>query len=237
MTGGDYVDRKQADRIIVKSNARMKKVLDWYLKNREWLDKETFHAPMEYGVIELQEELLDIAFEVMDEDKVEITIFPTIKPNLPASVILDYNPHTGIATNYRFAPGLPKVKQDLMRIIILADRTDMKEVIKYHALMLFMVHYQEIVTVSETRPRTKHEAKKIRKDRSKPLPLIRKTYVLADADKKILRKPGDKRAYTKPDHEVNVRGYQRRYKSGKTVWVKPSVRYKGKGTKRKEYEL
>ncbi len=38
MTGGDYVDRKQADRIIVKSNARMKKVLDWYLKNREWLD-------------------------------------------------------------------------------------------------------------------------------------------------------------------------------------------------------
>ena len=214
MTGGDYVDRKQADRIIVKSNGRMK-----------------------YGVIELQEELLDIAFEVMDEDKVEITIFPTIKPNLPASVILDYNPHTGIATNYRFAPGLPKVKQDLMRIIILADRTDMKEVIKYHALMLFMVHYQEIVTVSETRPRTKHEAKKIRKDRSKPLPLIRKTYVLADADKKILRKPGDKRAYTKPDHEVNVRGYQRRYKSGKTVWVKPSVRYKGKGTKRKEYEL
>ena len=91
MTGGDYVDRKQADRIIVKSNARMKKVLDWYLKNREWLDKETFHAPMEYGVIELQEELLDIAFEVMDEDKVEITIFPTIKPNLPASVILDCN--------------------------------------------------------------------------------------------------------------------------------------------------
>ena len=85
MTGGDYVDRKQADRIIVKSNARMKKVLDWYLKNREWLDKETFHAPMEYGVIELQEELLDIAFEVMDEDKVEITIFPTIKPNLPRS--------------------------------------------------------------------------------------------------------------------------------------------------------
>ena len=30
---------------------------------------------------------------------------------------------------------------------------------------------------------------------------------------------------------------ERRYKSGKAVWVKPSVRYKGKPAHHKEYEL
>nr|DAW87898.1 MAG TPA: hypothetical protein [Bacteriophage sp.]DAW87902.1 MAG TPA: hypothetical protein [Bacteriophage sp.] len=29
----------------------------------------------------------------------------------------------------------------------------------------------------------------------------------------------------------------RHYKSGKTVWVRPSVRYKGKAGRPKEYEL
>ena len=32
------MNRKTADRIIVKSNARMKMVLDWYYKNKHWLD-------------------------------------------------------------------------------------------------------------------------------------------------------------------------------------------------------
>lgn len=44
------VNRKTADRIIVKSNARMKMVLDWYYENKHWLDREPFLAPMESGV-------------------------------------------------------------------------------------------------------------------------------------------------------------------------------------------
>lgn len=38
------MDKQSADRIIVKSNARMKIVLDWFSKNREWLKQQEFHA-------------------------------------------------------------------------------------------------------------------------------------------------------------------------------------------------
>ena len=84
------MDRKSADRIIVKSNARMTKVIEWYYANRDWLDKEEFHAPMESGVIELQEESLEITFENKGSI-VELAIYPTIKPNIPASLIYDYD--------------------------------------------------------------------------------------------------------------------------------------------------
>lgn len=49
---------------------------------------------------------------------------------------------------------------------------------------------------------------------------------------------GDIRVDVIPEQlEVNVRGHLRRYKSGKVVWVKPSVKYKGKTAHHKEYEL
>lgn len=57
------MNRKTADRIIVKSNARMKMVLDWYYENKHWLDREPFLAPMESGVVELCEEQIEFTFE------------------------------------------------------------------------------------------------------------------------------------------------------------------------------
>lgn len=50
------MDKQSADRIIVKSNVRMKIVLDWFSKNREWMKQQEFHAPLDAGVVELQEE-------------------------------------------------------------------------------------------------------------------------------------------------------------------------------------
>lgn len=44
------MNRKSADRIIVKSNDRMKLVIDWYMDNRNWIDREDFKAPMESGI-------------------------------------------------------------------------------------------------------------------------------------------------------------------------------------------
>lgn len=44
------MDKQSADRIIVKSNARMEIVLDWFSKNREWLKQQEFHAPLDAGV-------------------------------------------------------------------------------------------------------------------------------------------------------------------------------------------
>jgi len=85
--------------------------------------------------------------------------------------------------------------------------------------------------------RTKRQAKALRKDVAKQLPLIRKQYVIEEVDSKVLRLPDQKRTYTKPEHEVSVRGYMRHYKSGKSVWIEPFTKYRGKGKNRKDYEL
>ena len=205
------MNRKTADRIIVKSNARMKMVLDWYYENKHWLDREPFLAPMESGVVELCEEQIEFTFE-NTRGVVEIAIYPTVQPNIPASIIFDYIPEH--------------------------DNTPEKEALKYHALMLFMTYYREVVEVEQ---RVEHRPAKVKKKGRKARrvqPLIRRFYTLAEFDADALPKPEQaKRKYTKPEHEVNVRGHLRRYKSGKTVWVKPSVRYKGKTAHHKEYEL
>ena len=187
---------KSADRIIVKSNDRMKIVLDWYIANRAWLDKEEFHAPLASGVIVLQEEMLDVAFEEK-QGIVEISIYPRMDNRpCPAAVIFDYDPQTFEATH----------------------------------------NQPEGIPIEETRlpPQTQHKSKKKkRQGKPKAVPLIKKTYVLSEeiTSEQLRRLPGEKRPYTKPDHEVSVRGYLRRYKSGKVVWVKPSVRYKDRGAK------
>lgn len=232
------MNRKSADRIIIKSNDRMKLVIDWYFENQNWLDRVEFRTPMESGVVELQEEMLEFTFENIG-DVVEITIHSTLEPNTPALIIFDYNPTTQRITNRRVAPTMPEVKQQALNLVMLYDRTDQKEALKYHALMQFMTYYHETVNVEKQRvqPVQKVKHHKYNK-RCRPQPLIRRIYVIGEFDKTALAKPDDaKRRYTKPEYEVNVRGYMRRYKSGKIVWVKPYVKYKGKTGECKEYEL
>lgn len=232
------MNRNAADRIIVKSNERMQMVIDWFYENKEWLDREKFRAPMESGVIELQGEMLEFTFENKN-GIVEITIYPTLHPNIPASIVFDYDPAQQQISNRRVASHLPDAKRELLNLVMLQDRTDQKEALKYHALMQFMTYYHEVVRVESQKVNPVPQKRKGKKhSHRKVLPLIRKSYIVDDFDKDALVKPeGIKRKYTKPEHEVNVRGYLRHYKTGKVVWVNPSVRYKGKETRRKAYEL
>lgn len=231
------MNRKTADRIIVKSNARMKMVLTWYYENRHWLDREGFLAPMESGVVELREEQIEFTFE-NTRSVVEIAIYPTIKPNIPASIIFDYIPERMDIENRRVAPELSEPKRAALDLVLRYDQTPEKEALKYHVLMLFMTYYREVVEVEQKVERRPAKAKKKGRKVRRVQPLIRRVYTLAEFDKDELPKPEQaKRKYTKPEHEVNVRGHLRHYKSGKVVWVQPSVRYKGKTARPKEYEL
>lgn len=230
------MDKRSADRIIVKSNARMEIVLDWFSKNREWLKKQEFHAPLDAGVVELQEELIEFTFESKG-DLVELAVYPAEKPNLPAVVTYDYDPVTTQTSNFRFASHLPPERKMLLMQVMAMDNTHLKEALKYHALMCFMTYYRETVKIEDKGKRTKRQAKALRKDVTKPLPLIRKQYVIEEVDSKVLRLPDQKRTYTKPEHEVSVRGYMRHYKSGKSVWIEPFTKYRGKDKNRKDYEL
>lgn len=231
------MNRKTADRIIVKSNARMKMVLDWYYENKHWLDREPFLAPMESGVVELCEEQIEFTFENV-RGVVEIAIYPTVQPDIPASIVFDYLPEQMDIANRRVAPELVEPKRLALDLVLRYDKTPEKEARKYHALMLFMAYYREEVKVEQRVERRPAKHKKKKRTAQVRQPLIRRIYTVTDFDSTALVKPEQaKRGYTKPDHEVNVRGHLRRYKSGKVVWVKPSVKYKGKTAHHKEYEL
>lgn len=230
------MDRRTADRIIVRSNDRMKMVLNWYYENRDYLDQQEYQTPLDSGVIELQEERIEFSFE-RKGSVVEISMYSIERPDLPAMIVFDYDPCKGETGFVKVGSRLSEERKRFLYMIIAQDKTNLKIALKYHVLMLFMTYYIETVTVVEKGRRSKREAKELRKNVSKPLPLIRKQYVIENVEKEKLKLSGEKRSYKKPDHEVNVRGHLRHYKSGKTIWVKPSVRYKGKNKKKKEYEL
>ena len=234
------MNRKECDRIIVRSNEQMMKVLNWYFANQEWLDKEEFRAPIDSGMIKLREEMIDFTFERKGDDLVEIAVYPGEergKQYISAVVTFDYRPSDHAIMNRRWPP-ISKDRVNVLESLIKIDKTDRNEALKYHALMLFAAYYQDIVIVDEAKnvKRTKHEAKKLRRNPGQPLQLVRKTYIVADFDEKNIPRPDGKRSYTKPDHEVTVRGFFRTSKTGKRSWVKPHARYREKGdAKRKEY--
>ena len=133
------MNRDTADRIIVKSNARMKLVIDWYYENKHWLDREGFLAPMESGVVELQEEQIEFTFENKNGG-VEIAVFSMEKPFLPAVITFQYDPKTQEISEHRFADHLSEERKVALEFVLGFDRTDWKEATKYHALMLFMAY-------------------------------------------------------------------------------------------------
>lgn len=226
------------DRIIVDKNSKMTEIINWFLANKEWLAKEEFHAPMESGLIVMVEEKNDIGFESLGDGEVKIYVYPAHIEE-PA-MTFNYDPVTTKVRNHQFPNKMRHRKEELLKLVFEMDHTDVKESIKYHALMMFAAHYEEIVEVDEKQNvrRTRHEAKMLRKNQSQPLSLVKKTYVIKEFSGDNLHRYGEKRGYTKPDHEVQVRGFYRKSKNGKKSWVKPFSRYKDKGGRHpKEYKV
>lgn len=231
------MNKENLDRIVVSSNEKMGKIIMWYLDNQSWLDMNEFRPPMDTGLIILEEEGIEVTFE-SKPPVVELAVYPD-SGTIPV-MTYDYDPKTKEYSNYRFPAHLPKERLQILRAVSKVDRTDYKEAIKYHSLMMLAAHYEKIIEVdeSQTKRRTKHEAKKIRKGADQPISLFRKTYVVKEVDEKKLTQYGEKRHYTKPDREVQVRGFFRTSKTGKVSWVRPFSRYKEKGNKKsKEYRI
>lgn len=226
------------DRIIVETNDKMSQIIDWWQKNRRWLGEEEFHAPMESGLIVMQEEGIDIGFENRSDGLVTISVYPAHIEE--AALQFELDPVTTEVTGHRFPAKLRNQKEKLLKVLFEVDHTDVKESVKYIALMQFAAHYEEIVQADERQDvrRSRHDAKKLRKNPKQPLKLVKRTYVIKEFDVSDLHKFGEKRAYTKPDHEVSVRGFYRTTKTGKRVWVKPFSRYKENGGRKpKEYKV
>ena len=246
------VDKNIVDKIYVEQNEQMTEVINWVdenlddiarvLESNPDLDFPTY--PMDSGLIWMEEEGIDFTFEVINPDEVEITYYPNH---------IDY-------PLFKFKTSLGREEKDIvhdlwinksqtgnqlndqrLRIIIELDNTPWKTAHKFIALMMFMLfHEGDVVQVddSKSETRSKREVRKVKSRTGKVIPLVKKTYVIKNFEPKKIKVSGAPRKYTKPDHEVSVRGHYRHLKSGKVIWVRASTKYgdKGKG-KPKTYKL
>ena len=230
------VEEKNCDRIIVESNEKMEKVIQWYLSNKEWLDNVPFHSPVPSALIELREEEIEVFYEPFEEDSVMMYIWMQNHTYICKYL---YNPHTHHIGDPQFPDRLSEEKKRLMLAILKGDNTLYKESLKYHALMCFAAHYENVVEVSEKKRNSisKTKARKIARKSGREVSLYSTVYKLSGSDtidKAIASAP---RHYTKPTESVSVKGHYRTLKSGKRVWVKPFTKYKDKPNNGKTYKI
>lgn len=213
------------DRIIVKDNARMEQIIDWYIKNQEYLESQPFVMPFRQGLICLQEEQIDFSFEAYSDNDVLIKIYPLQKETVMMAFRYDFVNDVILET--RWSKNIPPEKLKYLKMIEQFDKTSKKEAFKYRVLMYYAAYYKnEVVVDKKAEKRMDKHTRNSLKKKGCPIPLIRNTYIF-EPDNESLKKPMNpdkKRDYTKPNHEVTVRGYRR--KNG--TWVEPYTRYKDK---------
>lgn len=227
------IPKDALDRIIVKDNARMGQIIDWYKENMAYLEAQPFKMPFPSGLVCLKEENIEFSFQAWTGHQVLIKVY----------VISDQKEHQGqsigvcaflydteedVIIETRYPKGLPEKRLAILKMMLATDQTCTKEAFKFRVLMFYAVYYENEVVVdkAQEKPHTRAMKRAIKRagNPNIPVPLVRSTYVInpeAKTPKKI-GNSGEKRSYQKPDHEVKVKGYRRR----NGTWVEPYVRYK-----------
>lgn len=197
------------DRIIVRTNADMQRVIDWSAK----LTGASVKPMLPEAEIEFLEE--DIVLRFRDEG--ESVVWFECKMAGRKVVEWRSNLEDGSIPELRIAAeGEAKVK---MSMILVMDNTVAKCVGKFRALMLFATYYHEEVKRSAVVERTVKPGKnrKSGKRSNRRMLTVRK-YVIGE--EMLSELPDVKRRYERHTESWGVRGHYRTYKSGKTVWVR-----------------
>ena len=227
------VDINKSDRIVISSNSKMELVIRWYMDNQELISEKGFVAPLKKGFVVLKEEGLGFSFEHKG-NITTITIYPKTDHNtFIASATFDYNHATDKYTNVIYHCDKDKMKY--MKAIMRIDNTFSKETLKFKAIMSFMAYYREYVIVDSSKPKkaisnnNNINTTTLSNNKHNTNSIISKTYIIDD---KISTKSlGIKGTHNSPDHEFEVRGFYRHYKSGKVIWIDGFSKCKGKGKK------
>ena len=202
------------DRIIVKSNADMQRVLDW----ADELRGLTVKLPFSEGEIEFQEEMLTLKFWDMGAPVVRFEVW------VQGRMIAEWlsNLETGEMPELHITgEGEMKVK---LGMLIASDNTLGKCVGKFRAIMLFAAYYREEVMRTREVARVVASSGKSGKKRNSQRRLTVRRYTIGE--EMLSELPAPKRVWTGYAESFGVRGHYRRYKSGKVVWVRP---YEKKG--------
>lgn len=211
------------DKIIVRTNADMQRVIDW----ADRLVGAQIKVVFPEAEIEFQEE--EILLRFRDEGQ-GIVWF---EAEMAGRKVVEWrsNLETGDIPELRVAAeGEKKIG---LSLLLARDNTVAKCVGKFRALMLFAAYYREEVERTRVVERRNLGTKnrKSGKRGNKRMLTVRRYMI---GEELLSELPQPKRKYEKHTDSWGVRGHYRTYKSGKTVWVKGYT--KGDLSKRSDRE-
>ena len=208
------------DRIIVKANADMQRVIDWAAE----LTGEAMALPFPEGEIEFQEEGVLLKFREESSPWVEFELFGMRSDGVYVKIV-DFRGDVEAVkvADVRIAAVGEQAK--VVRALLLADGTPIKGIRKFRALMLFAAYYREdLERTKVTGGGTKGVSEKRMNRRARRRLGIRRYTVSAEMLSE-LPEPKDKREWRGYKESFGVRGHYRQYKSGKRVWVRPYTKH------------
>jgi hypothetical protein len=213
------------DRIVVKTNADMQRVLDW----SEELRGMAVELPFPEGEIEFSEELILLKFRDVGAQLVEFEMW--VRGDVYRKVVgWRSDLSSGVVQELHIAGDVQS--KSALGSLLLQDNTIGKCVAKFRGLMLFAAYYREDIARTKTWEWTDRPARKGGKGKNRR-PLVTRKYVVSE---EMLRElPAPKKGWHGYRESFGVRGHFRRYKSGKIVWIRPYEK-KGREEKRGDRE-
>lgn len=195
------------DRIIVRTNADMTRVIEW----ADRLTGVPVRPVFPEAEIEFQEEEIVLRFR----DEGESVVW--FEAEMVGRKVVEWrsNLETGGIEELRIAA--EGERKAGMAILLARDNTVAKCVRKFRALMLFAAYYREEVERTRVVSRIEKPGKnrKNGKRSNRRMLTVRKYTIDSETVNELPRK------YERHTESWGVRGHYRTYKSGKTVWVRP----------------
>lgn len=223
------------DRIIIGTKDKMEHIVSWYARAERKLNKYDFKMPFDEGVIEFTELSMCLYFKKMSESEIRLCLHLD-KNRKDRLYALTYDPKID---TYSVDDKLCDHTLAMMFEVIL-NGSENSIPMCFKAVMSAMVYHKEDIVPKMVRQPVKRRSQGKSKKKSHSVKMTTKRiYVLTDIQtKESTGADAEKRAYTKPNTEVHVRGHWRTYKSGKRIWIEPFDKYKGKKKKdRNDYVL
>lgn len=212
------------DRIIVRTNADMQRVIDWADK----LTGMAVELPFPEAEIEFQEEEIVLRFR---DEGYGVVWFEAVMAGVKV-VEWRSNLEDGSIPDLKIAAeGMKKAE---VAMLLASDNTVAKCVRKFRSLMLFAAYYREEVERSRVVER-KNLGTKNRKNGkrgNKRMLTVRKYTIGSEMLGEL---PAPKKEWHGCRESFGVRGHYRTYRSGKTVWVRPYTK-KGVADKKSDRE-
>ena len=201
------------DKIIVRTNADMQRVIDW----ADRLTGVPVRPVFPEAEISFEEENILLRFR----DEGESLVW--FEAEMAGRKVVEWRSNLADGSIPEIHVNAEGVRKAMLSILLAKDNTVAKCVGKFRALMLFAAYYREEVrrsAVIERRVKPGKSGKK-RSGSNRRMLTVRKYMI---GEELLGELPQPKRKYEKHTDSWGVRGHYRHYKSGKTVWVRPFVK-------------